>query len=181
MTTIPTSPDCYWVEPGLLLAGEYPGHPLADTARVKVRALINAGVRVFLDLTERGEYGLEPYEPFVDEAHREGREVRYCRLAIRDVSVPPPAHMRQILRVIDEAVANGETMYVHCWGGVGRTGTVVGCWLIERHRAGDDPIAAIRALRHACRKAGRCSPETDEQRDFVRAWPRHAGHPASAT
>jgi protein tyrosine phosphatase len=62
---------------------------------------------------------------------------------------------------------------VHCWGGVGRTGTVVGCWLVRHGLAGGDALARVEALRATTPKANRPSPETDTQRDLVRGWASH--------
>ena len=51
----PPIPNSYWVEPGRLLAGEHPaGNDLAAT-RKRIAALLEAGVRSFIDLTEPGE------------------------------------------------------------------------------------------------------------------------------
>ncbi len=63
-------------------------------------------------------------------------------------------------------------MYVHCWGGIGRTGTVVGSWLV-RHgvMAPEQALDLLTELRASDRGAGhRRSPETPEQRAFVRRW-----------
>ncbi len=62
-------PDSYWLVPGKLLAGEYPGAQAEAEARMKLRAFLDAGVTCFLDLTEEDE-GLRPYSPLL----REGRE-----------------------------------------------------------------------------------------------------------
>jgi protein-tyrosine phosphatase len=35
--------------------------------------------------------------------------------------------MTTILDAIDESMTAGKPVYVHCWGGMGRTGTVIGC------------------------------------------------------
>jgi predicted protein tyrosine phosphatase len=174
----PQDPDSYWVEPGRFLAGEYPGHVDEARARMKVQALIEAGIRVFIDLTEPGEYGLRPYERIIDEARRTGRDLTYRRLPIRDISVPTAARMREILSLVDESLEAGRPVYVHCWGGTGRTGTVVGCWLVERERADGDPVEALRPLRGDCKKAHRRSPDTDEQEEFVRSWTRPEGSEA---
>jgi hypothetical protein len=45
----------YWVLPSLFLAGEYPGEVEPEMTEKKLRALINAGIRTFVDLTDEGE------------------------------------------------------------------------------------------------------------------------------
>ena len=39
--------------------------------------------------------------------------------------------MREILDCLDDALRSGRKVYVHCRAGIGRTGTVVGCLLVE--------------------------------------------------
>ena len=60
-------------------------------------------------------------------------------------------------------------MYIHCWGGVGRTGTIVGCLLSHQHTY--DYRETMDALKKAfsdCPKSAyRETPETKEQRDFI--------------
>lgn len=60
-------PDSYWVIPDRLLAGEYPCAFREADARQKLEALLDTGVRSFVDLTETGEYNLRAYEPLVRE------------------------------------------------------------------------------------------------------------------
>jgi Protein-tyrosine phosphatase len=170
MMSLPTDPDCYWVESGLLLAGEYPGSMNEEVARARLRALLDCGVRTFIDLTEHDE--LESYdEVLFAEADARGVTVSYHRKSIQDLGTPSAFRMRDILAAIKASVERGDPVYVHCWGGIGRTGTVVGCWLTERGQANDDAIAAIAALRKGIRKCGTPSPETSEQVAFVREWP----------
>ena len=59
-------------------------------------------------------------------------------------------------------------MYVHCWGGIGRTGTVIGCWLAGQGLGYDDIVERLASLRAGTRKAGRRSPEADSQHDLLR-------------
>lgn len=62
-------------------------------------------------------------------------------------------------------------MYIHCWGGVGRTGTMVGCWLARHGFAGDAALAKLDELWGRCPKSRfRKSPETQQQRDYIVAW-----------
>jgi protein-tyrosine phosphatase len=106
-------------------------------------------------------------------AEAQGKVVTYRRLPIRDVSVPESsAVMHEILNEIDAALDSGGVVYVHCWGGVGRTGTVVGCHLGRRGMTGSEALAKVAELFKHMEKYPRRqrSPETDEQEAYVRAW-----------
>ena len=81
--------------------------------------------------------------------------------------------MHTILDTIDQSLEDGSPVYVHCWGGVGRTGTVVGCWLL-RHELAEptNVLDTIMGLRKQDRERGqRMSPETAGQQRFVKQWP----------
>jgi len=45
-------PNTYWVVPGKVLAGEYPGARDSEEARRRLRRFLAAGLRHFIDLTE---------------------------------------------------------------------------------------------------------------------------------
>jgi protein-tyrosine phosphatase len=67
------------------------------------------------------------------------------RFPIPDVSVPrAAADLDEILLTIDRRIREGGTVYLHCWGGVGRTGLVLACWLQEHGRTPDDALAELR-------------------------------------
>lgn len=162
-------PDCYWVEPGRLMAGEYPGDWSERSARKTLRALLDAGVRTFVDLTEQGE--LDSYDDWLaKEAKAAGVEVDYHRHAIRDLDVPTADGMRAILELIESAITADAPVYVHCWGGIGRTGTVVCCWLVERGLSGEQALVEIALLREGIKKRLITSPEMPGQQAFVRSW-----------
>jgi protein-tyrosine phosphatase len=80
--------------------------------------------------------------------------------------------MTRILDDVDEARAAGATVYVHCWGGRGRTGTVVGCWLVRHGLDDGDPLGRIARLRRDVEDAQAASPETAAQRTMVTGWTR---------
>jgi protein tyrosine/serine phosphatase len=174
----PPIPDSYWVVPGQLLAGEYPGSFRKDDARRKLRALLDAGIRSFLDLTET-EDGLVAYDALATAVAAEsGNPIRYRRMAIRDMGVPTTELMALILAHIDSELSEGRPIYVHCWGGIGRTGTVIGCYLVGKSAlSGTQAIERIAELRRATPDGRRRSPETGEQCEFIASWPvRPATH-----
>jgi ADP-ribosyl-[dinitrogen reductase] hydrolase len=156
--------QCYWVVPGKLLAGEYPRNKDEVSTRGKIGALVDAGVKVFVDLTEEDE-GLLPYAEMLDG-------VRHLRFPIRDVSVPAsPEVTVAILDTIDAHLHRGEMVYVHCWGGVGRTGVIIGCWLARHGQGGESALGRLRELWQHCPKSSwRKSPETLEQERYITAW-----------
>lgn len=166
-------PMSYWVEPGRLLAGHYPGARDPQQARGKLRALLRAGVTFFVDLTDPRD-GLDPYDaPLQKQAAALGLSVERHATPIRDRSTPCADQMRETLDVIDTALARGEVVYVHCWGGVGRTGVVVGAWLVRQGMTGGEALAYIARSLANTPKAGTRSPETLEQRAMVRGWQKH--------
>ena len=171
MTNTPCPLNTYWITEGRFLAGEYPRDISIEKSVPKLRKLVESGVTFFVDLTEEGE--LDPYDQLLEEAGDGARlPLEYRRFPIRDVSTPEKAEqMTAILDTIDSALSDGHGVYVHCWGGIGRTGTVVGCWL-SRH--GDQGPAALEALetrwQHCEKSSIRESPETEAQRQFVREW-----------
>lgn len=163
-------PASYWVVPGLLLAGEYAGAGTPARARPKLEALLDAGIRAFFDLTEEGE--LPPYEDLLrDLAHDRGLSVAYDRVPIRDAGVPHPADLYRLLSLLETNVDRGTPSYVHCWGGIGRTGTVVGCWLVEHSTLeGEALLNHLAELRFGRPDGNWRSPETDEQAALVVGW-----------
>jgi len=171
----PPFPNSYWLEPGRILCGEYPRDFDDLEDHEGMTAILQAGVRVFLDLTEDGE--LKPYDAIAVATAAElgisPEELTFLRHPIRDVSVPQRTKdMRDILRAIRLERHRGRTLYLHCWGGRGRTGTVAGCVLNELfgHR-GEEALAVLASRWQACAKAAWSdSPETEEQRRYVREW-----------
>jgi protein-tyrosine phosphatase len=155
------TPESYWVEPGLL-AGKYPGLLDLTGTGAKVDQLLAAGVTLFVDLTE--EFELDPY------AHLVGERALHVRMPISDMDVTTVEQMRRTLDLIDRERARHGTAYVHCWGGAGRTGTVVGCWLVRHGLDGDAALRRIAALRADSPALWLDSPQTEAQHAMVRGW-----------
>jgi atypical dual specificity phosphatase len=144
------------IEEGRVVAGRHPCAWGAENAWVEVGDLVAAGVTLFVDLTQSGE--LEPYASLVEAP------ARYVNRPIRDFSIPTRDDLVSILDEIDAELEAGGVVYVHCWAGCGRTGVVVGSWLV---RHGVDPNEALRRIAEA---RGLGCPQTLEQRIFVLGW-----------
>jgi len=169
----PRLPVSYWVMPGKLLAGEYPFSHRDVEALSRLHALLDAGIRSFVDLTESAD-GLRAYGAVILElGAKRGLDVHYRQMSIRDLDIPTVDHMQRILQHIERELAADYPVYVHCWGGIGRTGTVVGCWMCEKdaHTA-DEAFARIAQLRAETRDVDTPSPQTRQQREFVTKWKR---------
>lgn len=105
-----------------LYASEYPINKYDVDSSKKLAAMIDFGITDFIDLTEPGE--LHPYEQFLPDG------VRHWSFPIPD-NTPPFSmeYMNKILDKVNELLAQGRIICVHCWGGMGRTGSVVISWL----------------------------------------------------
>ena len=179
-------PHSYWVIPGLFLAGEYPGAKNQEEARQKLENLYRAGIRHIINLMEPDEtdhsgHPFHSYEGVLKEiARQQGSNISCSRYPIKDLHTPAPDHMVDILHVIDTSLDRRKPVYVHCWGGIGRTGTVVSCFLIRHGLAArQNVLEAIANFRKNDPKAYRTSPETSAQAEFIRNWTRNKTEPPS--
>jgi len=162
--------DAYWVNPEQVMAGEYPGSDDPKFAQTKLRWLLEAGVSVFFNLTSEDE--LEPYQNILaDEAERFNSVPEYQKGPIRDMGTITVGKMTALLNAIDESVEADKTVYLHCAAGLGRTGMVVGCYLVRHGMSGEEALTAIPRLRRRDLPGdSMASPETDDQRNMIRAW-----------
>jgi protein-tyrosine phosphatase len=134
-------PEHYWLLPGQLMGGEWPGRHL-DWLEYQ-------GVSVIVNLTER--------------SYRDER-FRIHRIGVPEGAGPEPPQIRRFCRLVRRALAEDERVYVHCRAGCGRTGAMLAAFLVYRERiSADAAIGRVRALRA-------CSIEGDAQEDAVAHW-----------
>ena len=147
-----------------IYAGEYPRDKSEEISTAKLKQFQDFGITHFVDLTEEGE--LAPYYNMLYPG------ASHLRFPIRDVSVPKSVddvhnlveHIRDIFNNNPEA-----KVYIHCWGGVGRTGLIVGCLVGDIYKLSyEDAMSRLERLFMACPKSAyRRTPETQEQCNFI--------------
>lgn len=164
----PPLPNTYWVIPDLILAGEHPAGATEVDTRERLDRLFEARINYFIDLTEMGE--MPDYRGLLP-AH-----VHYLRCAIRDTEVPSEIErMQELQSRIRNARSLGRRTYIHCRAGIGRTGLVVGCYLAEGGLDGNSALEQLNLLWRQCARAESWPtvPQTAEQADYIRDWPKH--------
>ena len=162
----------YWLTPNIL-AGEYPTSKLGkEETRKKLFQYLEKGITYFIDLTQEGEKDI--YESLLlEEANKSSTlSISYKRIPIQDFGIPQKNQMKDILDTIDGAVQNNQKVYVHCKGGIGRTGTTVGCYLVRHGYDGEEALENVNRLFQFSKRSmeSSFSPETREQMNFVRDW-----------
>ena len=123
-----------------------------DHTAVAGPSLEALGVTTFVDLTP-------PADPLprYDDVLRRAQRISH---PIVDMATPGLRQMERILDDLDAALAGDGLTYVHCWGGIGRTGTVIGCWLVRHGLDEGDAISRIAQLRRLALDSSMPSPQT---------------------
>lgn len=145
--------------------GPHPGRTDGATPGERMPFLQRQGVRCVIDLTSPADALVMPS----DALRVALGDVVVHSFPIPDMGVPSVPLMLAILDCIDAAQAQQQPIYLHCAAGIGRSGTVVACWLIRHGVAPNavlDRLATLRGVLHAVAPA----PEAAVQRAFVLQW-----------
>jgi protein tyrosine/serine phosphatase len=174
-------PGTYWVIPGTLLAGAYPGGKDARSTEERMKALVDAGIHSVINLMSEEETFEhapgEVFHPYEDALEKIGDErgivIEIERYAIEDANTLTEPAMQLVLDAIDAEIdGRNSPTFVHCSNGNARTGVVVGCYLarhgIATGKAALDKVKELRAEDPVF--AGRKSPETMTEEKFVLRW-----------
>jgi protein-tyrosine phosphatase len=99
------------------------------------------------------------------------KNLHFLHSPIVDLGLPSPEKLDLLLAELQQRLAKGEKLYIHCWGGRGRAGTVGAC-LLALMWGVPVPEALERVQRafDTRKDEQRRSPETDEQHAFVKEY-----------
>ncbi len=138
-----------WIEKPLLAALARP------ESRDDLEWLRQQGIEVLLSLTES-----PPRKDWVDHSG-----LLLFHLPLEDMQAPPQKQLDRAVSAINRANQKKMGVAVHCGAGLGRTGVVLACLLVERGVSAQTAIARVRRLRPG-------SVETDEQADAIAQFAR---------
>lgn len=109
-----------------------------------------------MEISESHECGLQNEREMLS-----GVGIEFSNFEIKDRGLPNLADFRKLIRGLYIQVSEGASLAVHCRAGIGRSGVVASCLLIED---GADPQRAIDMVSAARRVS---IPDTQEQFDFI--------------
>ncbi len=159
-------PDLHWVNALrplrlALMARPRGGDELAD----EMRGLVMVGVQTLVSLLEAAE--ARELELQAEAAACAAAGLGFRHYPIRDRGVPPStAHLAEALQPLLVELRAGVALAVHCRAGIGRTGLVAACLLVELGRR---PAEVFELLSRA---RGVEVPDTDEQVAWLQSYAR---------
>lgn len=132
------------------------GMPGRETLDADLEQLKKNGIGALVSLTE---------ERLPDDEVR-NRGLEYVHIPIRDFDTPTFRQIEEFVGFVDGNIRDGRAACVHCTAGLGRTGTMLACYLVSRGTSAFDAINRVRAIRPG-------SIETLKQEQVIEAWEVH--------
>lgn len=153
---------------GRIYAGEYPVWEWNAGIRLRqLRLFLDFGIDCFVDLTEEGE--MPPYKELLPAG--------ICRYTLPIPNLGTPKSVQDVVQLFETIRRHIDRhpdarIYIHCLGGVGRTGTIVSCYYI--YFRGMSCEQAVAEMRRRYAEHGRSewmsAPETQAQIDFIKTF-----------
>lgn len=139
-----------WLVPGEIAGMANPASTIND-----FESLRDDGIDAIVSLTEN-----PLNQPLVEEFGFD-----YIHIPIEDLSVPTMDQIENFVEFASSMRNEGKRIVVHCGAGIGRTGTMLACYLVSKGYSAEESIAEVRWKRPG-------SIETDEQIEVVYMYER---------
>jgi len=170
-----------WVIPDRLLVGAYPAHKEDDLHEEQLTVLLKCGVTTFVCL--QSEYShhtskCDEMRPYIHDAYQickittsksmmcDPSSLSFLHLPINDCDTTDDDVVLRLAKGLCWRLVRGEVLYLHCWGGHGRTGTLVAVMLGMLYNISKAEALKRTQLYHDCRVCtlNVPSPQTFSQR-----------------
>ena len=118
-----------------LIEGKLAGSAI-PTSFEEIKWLLDGGVKSIVTVRE---------EPLDDDWRK---NINYLHIHSNDMGVPEFDDLTNAVDFIHQRITNNEPVMVHCLAGLGRTGTILACYLIKYQKlSADDSIQKVRESR----------------------------------
>jgi protein-tyrosine phosphatase len=121
----------WWIDDPLVLGSSNP-----TTGQVK--KLYEEGFRSIISLLDEGEQS-----PNYDIEEVEAMGYKRYSIPLKDFSAPGLDDLKTFLEVVERAVGQGKVL-VHCYAGIGRTGTMAAAYWIDKGLSVNEAMRKVR-------------------------------------
>lgn len=193
-TYVGPTPESNWVIPGVLLVGAFPAEiddtitffQLSEILKSRINKFVCLQNEYRIDAQEemwRSGEALRPYfkdvvnivenkdkfETFNNSAVCDSAELSFVHFPIQDCGVANDTEVLFLCQQLVQSIYEGNRLYIHCWGGHGRTGTVVCIMLCIMYEISAEEAMERCQIVHDMREhyVDVGSPQTQIQRDQV--------------
>lgn len=159
-----------WLGTESVLCGEYPSDAFGTDTKIK--ELYKADFNVFIDLTHPTD-GLTSYTQHI--YRRLDRPVSYHSFPIVDGDIITNEAYAGIVYLMRIHALSNSKIYLHCWGGMGRTATVLACYfkVVEHSMKPEEALRLIDEAREGTSKAHRPAPQNELQINAIKDFYSH--------
>lgn len=140
---------------GNLCIGPYPGHAKTPEKHEKaVKILVDAGFSVFICLQTAAE--LRSFRAYREVAKKvgPGTDFIFEHYPIEDRKTISDVMVNKILNSIDKHLLSGRNVYVHCFGGAGRSATIACLWLARNFKLSASDAMSKNEFYYGFRESG---------------------------
>ena len=151
-------PNFVWVIEGLLAGMAHPSASFRTLPAV-LADLSTIGISGIVSLTEQP----------LDERILAEHQFVYLHASIPDFRAPSLDLIDSVIEFVDQADSDERGVVIHCGAGMGRTGTLLACYLVHTGDVAEDAIDRVRHLRPG-------SIETPDQESVIHHFAEHRGN-----